>query len=389
MHDKQAIDCILWGGYACGNFGDELTLAVALRDMRERWNGSIAILSGQPGYTMRLFPGVKVVAYKPVLSRNPYWRIRRLFGKVASCLFNRPIWKYRARDQFLAHRGSEGWAAQVSACKMLYLVGGGYFTDLFDIERFLLPVMVAKATGVSIATAPLGIGPFTSKQAAKKTLKALAGSSLLVRDKASLAFCMRNGLSARQAKDDGFRAMEVMSVQPQAKAQSLEKPRVGINIFEQHGSVCPAETKLWWTDLLKALAQEPVTVEAFCFHTDLFSDFSRAMECCLDAGLHPSVVHPPPLDFRVACSQLADFDVIVSSRFHAAVVGNLLAKATFAVYDSHYYKHKMHAAADGFERSQTLTPVDVTASEAAQRILEAATPPKGHDAPRLCHPLHP
>jgi polysaccharide pyruvyl transferase WcaK-like protein len=234
-------------------------------------------------------------------------------------------------------------------------------------------VMVAKATGVPITTAPLGIGPFTSRQASKKTVQALTGSCLLVRDEASLAFCIRNGLSAQLAKDAGFRATEVIHFQLAEERPSFRKTRIGINIFEQPGSLHPAQTRLWWTDLLKTLAQAPVMLEAFCFHTDLFSDFSLAMECWLGAGLEPALVRPPPVDFRAACGQLSDFDVIVSARFHAIVIGNILHKTTFGIYDGDYYKHKMYAAADGFERSQVLTPTEWTASEAAKRVLGGAS----------------
>ena len=95
------------------------------------------------------------------------------------------------------------------------------------------------------------------------------------------------------------------------------------------------------------------------------------MECCLAAGLLPSAVREPRVDFRAACRQLADFDLIVSSRFHAVVVGNIMDKATFGVYAGDYYKHKMLAAAQDLPRNQALSLPEMNAVNAANAILEA------------------
>jgi len=100
-------------------------------------------------------------------------------------------------------------------------------------------------------------------------------------------------------------------------------------------------------------------------------DYEPAIECCLAAGLLPSAVREPRLDFRAACRQLADFDLIVSSRFHAVVVGNIMDKATFGVYAGDYYKHKMLAAAQDFPRSHALSLPEMNAVDAANAILEA------------------
>src|SRR5215467_11108151 len=58
--------CILWGGYAMGNAGDELLLAIALRDMRGCYGSSaVAVLSPFPGYTKALFSEIKMIPYAP------------------------------------------------------------------------------------------------------------------------------------------------------------------------------------------------------------------------------------------------------------------------------------------------------------------------------------
>src|SRR5689334_12352464 len=63
--NQPKIRCMIWGGYGHGNVGDELTLTLGCMDMRRRYGNSFAILSGTPGYTMALFPGVTVIPYVP------------------------------------------------------------------------------------------------------------------------------------------------------------------------------------------------------------------------------------------------------------------------------------------------------------------------------------
>jgi polysaccharide pyruvyl transferase WcaK-like protein len=357
--------CILWGGYAEGNTGDELTLAVALHDMQERYGDSIAILTANPGYTMRQFPGMEVIRYD--LNDSISLR-RRLSWKIALRIGTPQVWRYRLQDQSTAD-GS--WLPRLRSCEMLYLVGGGYLTDLFNLDAHLLPVGAAKEAGAAVATAPLGLGPFRSRQAARKTAATLTGATLAVRDQASLDFCDHAGLPARLAKDDGFRAAEVIDLRPEPNAPRRLRPCIGLNISHQYGSSWTGETRSWWTTLVRTLTRAPVDIETFCFHADTFSDYERALECCLVAGLAPSSVREPRLDFRAACRQLADFDLIVSSRFHAVVVGNIMGKATFGVYAGDYYKHKMLAAAQDFPRSQALSLPEMNAVDAANAILKS------------------
>jgi hypothetical protein len=101
-------------------------------------------------------------------------------------------------------------------------------------------------------------------------------------------------------------------------------------------------------------------------------DDERALECCRAAGLLPSAVRGPRLDFCAGRLQRADFDLIVSARFHTVVVGNLLEDATFAVHDGDYYRSKMKPAREGVKRSQTRDPAKVSNSEAARASLGAA-----------------
>ncbi len=161
--DWQQYRCILWGGYAAGNVGDELTLAVALQDMTAHFGDSVAILSGVPGYTRRLFPGRPVIPYEPIARRDT----SRIYHKLERKL-RRIVGGKRASIYSVQHQlSSAAWAKQLRACEMLYLVGGGYFSDMFQLDWLLLPVSVARSGGARIATAPIGLGPFRSARWAR------------------------------------------------------------------------------------------------------------------------------------------------------------------------------------------------------------------------------
>ena len=61
------------------------------------------------------------------------------------------------------------------------MVGGGYLTDLFEFEFYILPVEVARLCGVKVSNSALGIGPFSDPWNANKFQKALQGTRVLTR----------------------------------------------------------------------------------------------------------------------------------------------------------------------------------------------------------------
>ncbi len=345
--------CILWGGYAWGNVGDELTLAVALRDMKSRYGESVAILTRSPGYTGRLFPGTDTIPYEPIPRHEGS-------GKPAS---------YYDIGQQLA---STPWANVLAACETLYLVGGGYLSDLFHLDWLLLPIFVARARGVAIATGPIGLGPFHSDGWAGRVVAALGSADLVVRDDASLSFCKQHGLRTTLRADDGFRASEVLQFKSSKAIRESQSPRIGVNIFYQYGSLRRRESIMWWAALLKQLSHQKTVLDGFCFHNNLFEDFAVASECLAKAGLDPTIANPPDFDFRVSCMRLATFDVVVSSRFHAIVMGNVLGIPTYAICDGDYYHNKMQAATNDYDCSQLIRQLESSPEEVATRILQAA-----------------
>lgn len=335
----QDVDCVLWGGYGWGNAGDELTLAVALQDVRARTGSRLAILTPAPGYTSALFPGVRVIAYRPLAARRgktPISRLARAFSRAARG-------RYEVRDQFTPD-DHESWARIIGDSGFLYLVGGGYLNDLFDLDYFLLPALVARHSGVRIESAPLGVGPFKGRSGTRRFQATFRDVGLTVRDESSLVACTSLGVPATLARDDGFRAAEVL---PGVVERRRLEAAVGVNLHAQAGGAGTSASKRWWRDLLGELQSRRIRTEGFCFHNAPLDDFSATAEAFASAGLDPALVRHPCLDFREACAQVGRYRTIISTRFHAVVTANVLKVPALAVADGAYYQTKMHAACTG------------------------------------------
>jgi polysaccharide pyruvyl transferase WcaK-like protein len=353
--------CVLWGGYAWGNVGDELTLAVALSDIRRLYGNSVAIMTRSPGYTRRLFPGIDIIPYEPI-------------ARAQGC--GDPATYYDVAEQLAA----TSWAQLLSNCELLYLVGGGYLSDLFHLDWLLLPVFVARACKVTVATGPIGLGPFHYDGWGRRVVEALDEANLVVRDDVSLEFCRNRGLKARHREDDGFRASEVFQIEPRKVASKLPSRRIGINIFHQYGSTRRHDSNAWWAALLKQLDHQNTVLEGFCFHHLIFEDFAVTSECLANAGLDPSIAQPPDFDFRASCARLATYDAIVSSRFHAIVLGNALGIPTYAICDGEYYRSKMQAATKNFNRSALVLQLESSPEEVAASIMRSVHSSAGNAA---------
>ena len=53
--EPQQFDCVIWGGYARGNTGDEWCLAATLERLRPRFGRSMAVLSFPSGMHQMAF----------------------------------------------------------------------------------------------------------------------------------------------------------------------------------------------------------------------------------------------------------------------------------------------------------------------------------------------
>jgi polysaccharide pyruvyl transferase WcaK-like protein len=248
---------------------------------------------------------------------------------------------------------------------MLYLVGGGYLTDLFDVESFILPVKLAGYFGVPVETAPLGIGPFNHPWNVKRLKDALADAKVRVRDVDSQRICRGCGIPAELRKDDGFRVSEVMEIQ---HGNAKTSPLIGVNFYHQHGGIDRDREATWWRELLLLLKTNGARIEGFCFHNSLPSDFSQTVQLFEAAGLPAKQVRFPDWDFRDACRRLTDYDVIVTSRFHAVVIAGALEIPAIAVANGEYYDSKMTAACEGQARSRAIDLNNMQPAQVAQFI---------------------
>jgi polysaccharide pyruvyl transferase WcaK-like protein len=387
--------CIVWGGYSWGNSGDELTLAIALHDARERFGDSVAILSRDPAYTRWLFPDVPVIPYR---LRPPPFVIQQL--RALYLRFQRSEWSSgvpglfipnaRLRDQRGAVRGvPPEWVTAIRQARQLYLVGGGYLTDLFDVAYHLLPIEVANASGVAVATAPLGIGPFHSPWAAKAVAQALRNATVAVRDTSSLHFCRDHGLHAELRQDDGFRAAQTL---PELELDTpLPRPdsdlmRVGVCIFNQHGGKA-AQIDTWWRTFLGRLRQheDVIDLEGFPFHESRARGFATMVELFEDTNWGAARVRPPSLDFRVLIQNLRRYDLIISTRFHAIVIAHVLGTPHLAVASGSYYATKMDAAVNHDDPLSQLVNI---AHESPERVAAHVATMGYAGRNSLANPVH-
>ena len=342
--NQHLVDCVLCGGFAAGNTGDELTLAVALRDMPRKFSNP-AILSRSPEYSSWLYPQATVLAQTELPVAMRWKKFRKIIGAagLGQQIHQRTYDRWVDRHLKL----NPEWVQAVENSRLLYLVGGGYFTDIFSLPRLLLPVSIAKTMGVAVATAPLGIGPFLDPKQADLVASVLRGVDLCVRDDASLRFCVENHLTARRAEDDGFRVREILSPLSSESLPQDRGKKVGICLFfQQGGSLSQPAFDQWWLTFLrrlKGLIGENA-IEGFCFHTTPASDFHQAIRMFRMAGISPVQVRQPEMDFRRAVAHLNSYGAVVTTRFHAAVVAAVFKIPCTAVASGEYYSNKMKLA---------------------------------------------
>lgn len=356
---------LLWGGYGYGNAGDELTLAAAIADLQSAGYQDLAILTPRPGYTRALFQDLDIISYIPALDNPGGALARKVFRRILQR--NPPGARYPPAFQLkCAH--SRRWAEAVKGTELLYLVGGGYLSDLFELDKFLAPVMLARHCGVPIQTAPLGLGPFHHDKSIKAFASAFQDAELVVRDTDSLALCKKIGLQAVLRQDDGFMAANQMAESHRPVGKPGTQSVLGVNFFPQHGAKSGKELREWWLAFLRAVSSRNIEIEGFCFHNQIESDFSAMVEIFHEAGLKPSQVRHPDLDFRDACNNLRNYGMVASCRFHAVVVCNAWGIPCAGVSSGGYYSSKMVAACAENDRCHHLSPDQATPEEAAQLV---------------------
>lgn len=352
---EKEFACLLWGGYAKGNTGDELCLAAALDRKQREFDGRVAILSPLPGYTAQLFPQATVISCLPP---DPKWfRLRKRFFRASRSLTTATGLAYFMQNG-RCDPGLE-WMRTLACARQLYLVGGAYLTDLFPLDLALPPIQFALQRKIPVATAPIGIGPFEFPLNADKIAALLRPIKLTVRDQTSLEFCRARGIHPLLAPDDAFALVKDLVPPMPAKPAGPRRQRIGVCIFTQYGQDAKVDLTGWWTEILRGLkAQHPeCEIEGFCFHTSLQAEFQEMTRLFPRAGLPVEHVQAPVMDFREAVGRVRGYDLVISTRFHATVTANAFNIPNVAIAAGNYYQSKMSAARLGFESiSQLVNP---------------------------------
>ena len=348
---------LIWGGYGRGNAGDWLTLAAALHDCRQAAAGVATVLSPDPATVERLFPEARAVLYRLRRPRGLRGRVREVSRRVRG--WRRPgRWRFRYRldDQTRggAGDGPAEWVEALERADLLYLAGGGYLTELFDLERFVMPLLAAQRRGLAVATAPIGIGPFRTRAGEALVADALRGARVVVRDDDSAAFCRRHGIPATVRPDDGFRVRELCPALARTRARAGHEPvRVGVCACRQYGAEAPRRVQAWWVDVLRGLSQErpAVGLRGLCFHTDPAADYQYTREAFQRAGLEASGVERPPSGPWEAVEDVLACDAVATARFHAAVVAGVFGVPCLAVASGAYSRAKMESVRQAVPRT--------------------------------------
>jgi polysaccharide pyruvyl transferase WcaK-like protein len=367
----EKFDCVIWGGYAWGNIGDDLLLAAALRTAQRRFGESIAILSHNPEYTSWLFPDAMVIPYVKPPQKPAPTRAEKLLKKCRSLFEGAKEAKY---EPDLESSMNSEWARCIREARCLYLTGGGYLTDLFPLEFWMPPIVLANRMKLSVVTGPLGLGPFKSECWARTVADSLRPADLKVRDQASYDFCVARGLKPALVPDDAFGLLETW-FPAEPKLQAKDRPRkIGVCIFPQSGREANHDASEWWTDCLRGLESRfpDYQIEGFCFHTSLQYDFREMVRLFKRAGLPLNKVLQPEMDVRRATAAIRDYDLVISTRFHAVVTANALKVPNIAIASGNYYLAKMQCAVQGHENLSTLVNPVVQSPDAVLQLCSNA-----------------
>lgn len=337
--------CILWGGYGGGNVGDELTLAIGIMDMQAKFGSDIAILSSTEEYTRWLFPQVDVIPCKQ--HENKVTKSLRFIGTHLPGI-KKPLQKHIQRKMVhTALKLNEPWQEQLAQANYLYLVGGGYVNDLFNFERMILPIKLARAQGLHITTAPIAVGPFENKNNLSEFARTFSSVTLQVRDRESLLLCQKLGLEAFQSLDDGFRIAELLdndTIRQSRLSIPTIKQKIGLCFYHQKGAALEKDQYFdWWLRALSAMKAKGWgdRLEGFCFHSKPQLDFNDLVNLFMQSGLPLRQINPPDFYFLDAIRRLQGFQSVITSRFHAGVTAQALGIPFTAVSSGEFYNHKM------------------------------------------------
>ena len=168
------------------NTGDELCLAAAMERKEREFDGSVASTQRPSGTHFANF-----FRTRPSVPYTSLFRLIPLLTSLQKTFFPRQqipshrLWAglfFCAMDEFDPGQGLD--APALARTRQLYLVGGGYLTDLFPDRSHPGTHSIRTAIKkIPVATAPIGIGPFQSPLYEEQATSVLRQIKLTVRDK--------------------------------------------------------------------------------------------------------------------------------------------------------------------------------------------------------------
>ncbi|MEB3286195.1 MAG: polysaccharide pyruvyl transferase family protein [Vampirovibrionales bacterium] len=393
----------IWGGYGGGNVGDYLTLALAIKDLNGEGR-ACKILNGYGHDTQKQFPDHEVINLitppdpkKAGLLSELKYKIACKYQQVAFSALRKLSTVIREPEKLrtIYRRSSAPWLSCLAGAEKLYLVGGGYLNDMFEVDSLRI-LEAAHYFGIPVETAPVGLGPFKSELAQAQFAQVLKSARLRVRDTESLALAKTMGLEATLQPDDGFRIAELLPAN--AHRKSLHNPerklKIGLCIFEQFGAhpmskprahQAPDDNKTlsqrdWWFGFLKALKTAcidhtagGIEIEGFSFDERLSFEYATMTRLLpeIEASFSlDSKVILPFQNFRHAITHLRDhYDAVITCRFHAAVVAQAYGIPTLAFAAGEYYVAKMESVKANASLCDVACPDRHTPEEAVELLL--------------------
>ena len=88
-------------------------------------------------------------------------------------------------------------------------------------------------------------------------------------------------------------------------------------------------------------------LEGFCFHTSPGLDHHYLMKIFNEVGIPLNQVIKPIFNFEKALIQLSQYNLVITTRFHAAVAASSFTIPFIAVSSGAYYQNKMNSVVQG------------------------------------------
>ena len=347
LNNKKPI--ALWGAYHFGNTGDELLLLSAIERIKKEFN-NFFILSQNEELGRCLFPEFEIIQlhWKEVEVKKSLFE--KFKSKFINFERNYEIYLNNLLSYYQNCTKKESlWLKKLLSSEILYLVGGGYLSDYFNLTPMIFPIFVANKFSIKISSAPITIGPFKSPNMSEFVANQLKSAEIIARDKKTLEFCITNGIKSIYKEDEITnigsinKKLWVSSKNKNIKKNSLF--RIGVNINKQVGSKYNSEIALSTASLIDYIKKNVTNVVffGFCFFRQE-SEFETTAHAFRLNKLPCNLIEPASIDFKLNVYRLSHANFIITTRFHAVVLAQVFKIPYVGIWDGEYYEQKMKAA---------------------------------------------